>query len=254
MGNPDAGTLYFPMGSKISSGIAGLDSILRGGFPEGRVLLVLGEPGTGKTILCSQYLHHGASKEMDNVVFIGINEPKDRFFSEMKELGMDFAQLEQAGRFSYVDATEVRRIPDQARVGRIPVGGRELGVVNLIDTIQEAVEKVKPKRVVVDSISDLIFRFPQVDERRPVILDLVEALQTSGATTLMTSELLSTGDERALQPEEYLSEGVILLRTLRKGVRTIQVLKMRGSEVDTSPRPYTIKSGGLEVYATEEVY
>lgn len=218
------------------------------------MLLVLGEPGTGKTILCSQYLHHGAVKEAEPVVFVGINEPKDRYLSEMKELGMDFAQMEQAGLFSYVDATEVRRIPDQARVGRIPVGGRELGVVNLIDTIQEAIEKTKPKRIVVDSISDLIFRFPEVEERRPVILDLVEALQSSGATTLLTSELQSTGDERSLQPEEYLSEGVILLRTLRKGVRTIQVLKMRGSEVDTSPRPYAIKANGIEVYATEEVY
>ena len=71
---------------------------------------------------------------------------------------------------------------------------------------------------------------------------------------MLTSELLSTGDERALQPEEYLAEGVILLRTLRKGVRAIQVPKMRGSEVDTAQRPYTIKGSGIEVYSTEEVY
>jgi KaiC/GvpD/RAD55 family RecA-like ATPase len=241
------------MGSKISSGITGLDSILRGGFPEGRAILVLGEPGTGKTILCAQYLFQGA-KGTDKAVIIGMNEPKERYMSEMLELGMDFAQLEKSGNFAYVDATEVRRIPEQARVGRIPVGGRELGVVNLIDIIQETIEKMSPKRIVVDSISDLIFRFPLIEDRRPVILDLVEVIQSSGATTLMTSELLSTGDERSLQPEEYLSEGVVLLRTLRKGVRTIQVLKMRGSEVDTSPRPYAIKGNGIEIYATEEVY
>jgi circadian clock protein KaiC len=240
--------------SKISSGIAGLDSILKGGLPEGRVVLVLGEPGAGKTILCSQFLYHGASKGTEKAVFVGMNEPKARFITEMAEFGMDFAKLESAGSFSYVDATEIRRIPEQARVGRIPVGGKELGLVNLIDMIQEAVEKTRPKRIVVDSISDLIFRFPLVEERRPVVLDMVETLQSSGATTLLTSELLSTGDERALQPEEYLAEGVILLRTLRKGVRVIQVPKMRGSEVDTAQRPYTIKGSGIEVYATEEVY
>ncbi len=227
--------------------------MLKGGFPEGRAILVLGEPGTGKTILCAQYLYQGV-KGGDRAVLVGMNEPKERFMSEMLDLGMDFAQLEKAGGFSYVDATEVRRIPDQARVGRIQVGGRELGVVNLIDMIQESIEKVKPKRIVLDSISDLIFRFPLIEDRRPVILDLVEAIQSSGATTLMTSELLSTGDERSLQPEEYLSEGVLLLRTLRKGGRAIQVLKMRGSDVDTSPRPYSIKGNGLEIYATEEVY
>ena len=70
----------------------------------------------------------------------------------------------------------------------------------------------------------------------------------------MTSELVSTGESRTLQPEEYLAEGVILMRTLRKGSRAIQALKMRGSKVDTSPRPYVIKETGIEVYSTEEVY
>jgi circadian clock protein KaiC len=227
--------------------------MLRGGFPEGRIVLVLGEPGTGKTILCSQFLHSGAQSDQFGV-FIGMNEPKSRFMVEMLGLGMDFAALEKNGKFSYVDATDVRRIPDQAKVGRIPVGGRELGVVNLIDSIQEAIEKFSPKRIVVDSMSDLVFRFPKLGERRPVILDLVEALQSTGATAIITSELQSTGEGRRLQPEEYLAEGVILMRTLPKGVRTIQVLKMRGSDVDTHQRPYIIKGNGLEVYATEEAY
>lgn len=242
------------MTSKVSSGISGLDSILKGGLPEGRVVLVLGEPGAGKTILSSQFLYHGATAAKERTLFVGMNEPKARFMAEMGEFGMDFAKLESEGTFSYVDATEIRRIPEQARVGRIPVGGKELGLVNLIDMIQEGVEKTKPKRIAVDSISDLIFRFPLIEDRRPVVLDLVETLQSSGATTLLTSELLSTGDERSLQPEEYLAEGVVLLRTLRKGVRAIQVPKMRGSEVDTAQRPYTIRGSGIEVYATEEVY
>ncbi|MDA4129092.1 MAG: hypothetical protein OK422_06540 [Thaumarchaeota archaeon] len=239
---------------KLGSGIQGLDVLLEGGFNAGRVVLVLGEPGTGKTILCSQFLHYGVTQKDEKGVFIGINESKSRFLSEMLELGMDFAKLEKDGKFAYVDATEVRRIPEQARVGRIPVGGRELGIVNLMDLIQEAIEKVSPKRVVVDSISDLIFRFPRIEERRPVVLDIVEALEATGATSLLTSELLSTGESRTLQPEEYLAEGVIILRQLRKGIRGIQILKMRGSKIDTRPRPYAIRDKGIEVYATEELY
>ncbi|HKT22416.1 MAG TPA: ATPase domain-containing protein, partial [Nitrososphaerales archaeon] len=98
------------------------------------------------------------------------------------------------------------------------------------------------------------FRFPKVEERRPVILDLVEALQETGATCIITSEVTSTGPDRALQPEEYLAEGVIQLRTLPKGTRSIQVLKMLGSKLDTKPRPYVISESGIDVLATEEIY
>jgi len=228
--------------------------MLDGGFNPGRVILVLGEPGSGKTILCSQYLYSGALHDNEKGVFIGLNEPKSRFMSEMRALGMDFEKLEKEGKFAYIDATEVKRIPEQAKVGRIPVGGRELGLVNLMDIIQEGIEKVSPRRVVVDSVSDLIFRYPKVEDRRPVVLEIVEALESTSATCLLTSELLSTGDDRELQPEEYLAEGVLLLRTLRKGTRSVQILKMRGSKIDTTPRPYVIREHGIEVYATEEIY
>ena len=228
--------------------------MLAGGFPEGKVILVLGEPGTGKTILCSQFLYWGATERSENGVYIGINEPKNRVIAEMHDLGMDFAPLEKSGKFGYVDATEVRRIPEQARVGRIPVGGRELGLANLIDLMQEAIEKIHPKRIVLDSVSDLIFRFPKIEERRPAVLDIVEALQSTGATCLLTSELLTTGESRRLQPEEYLAEGVIMLRIVKKGVRTIQITKMRGAKIDAAQRPFVIRDNGLEVLAREEVY
>jgi KaiC/GvpD/RAD55 family RecA-like ATPase len=242
------------MGARVPSGLTGLDKLLEGGFPPGKVVLVLGEPGTGKSILASQYLMWGLANGHENGVFIGMNESKDRYVSEMKGLGMDFEPFEKENKFGFVDATDIRRIPDQARVGRIPVGGRELGLVNLVDTIQEAAEKFAPKRIAIDSISDLVFRFPEVEQRRPVILDLVEALQSTGSTCVMTSEVTSTGTERTLQPEEYLAEGVIQLKTLQKGGRSIQVLKMRGSKIDIKPRPYVISEKGIEVLATEEIY
>ena len=241
-------------GPRLQTGVPGFDKLVDGGYVRGRIVLVLGEPGTGKTILCSQFLHWGATQRGEKGVFIGMNEPKQRFMEEMRSLGMDFGQLEKDGTFNYVDASDVKHIPEQAKVGRIPVGGRELGLVNLIETIQETVEKVKPNRVVVDSISDLVFRYPRLEERRPVILDIVETLTSTGATCLVTSELLSTGQDRTLQPEEYLAEGVVLLKMLQKGVRTVQVLKMRGSRMDTKPRPYVIRDSGVEVMSTEEVY
>src|SRR5207247_1192068 len=83
--------------------------------------------GQGEAISITQYLHWGATERNENGVFIGMNEPKSRLVTEMRDLGMDLASLEKKRQFGYVDATEVRRIPEQARVGRIPVGGKELG-------------------------------------------------------------------------------------------------------------------------------
>ncbi len=171
---------------RLQSGIVGLDNMLGGGFPEGKVVLILGEPGTGKTILCSQYLHWGAMEKDEKGIFFGMNESKSRLMMEMQSLGMNFANLEGQGKFAYVDATEVRRIPEQARVGRIPVGGRELGLANLLDMMQEGIDKLSPKRIVVDSISDLVFRFPKVEDRRSAVLDIVESLQSTGATCLLS--------------------------------------------------------------------
>ncbi len=228
--------------------------MLDGGFNRGQVILVLGEPGAGKTILCSQFLHFGAAKSGQKSMFIGMNEPKSRFMKEMRSLGMDFAELESEGKFRYIDATGVRKIPEQAKVGRIAVGGRELGLVNLLATIQDELAKFEPDRIAVDSMFDLVFRFPTVEERRPVVLDLIESLQETSATSLLTSELLSTRTGRPLQLEEYLAEGVLLMRALRKGMRIIQIQKMRGSRMDIHPRPYEISDKGIEVLATELVY
>jgi KaiC/GvpD/RAD55 family RecA-like ATPase len=80
-----------------------------------------------------------------------MNEVRHRFFNEMRTIGMDFDSLEKSEMFSYIDATGLRRIPHEAKVGRIPVGGKELELVNLIDIIQEAIEKSSPKRIVINT-------------------------------------------------------------------------------------------------------
>ncbi len=237
----------------VTTGITGLDKILGGGFPQGRVIVVIGGPGCGKSILSSQFLYNGITKSNENAVYISLDESKEHYMTEMLSFGWDFDSLEKEGKFNFVDANNVKQIPQDAQIGRLQVGGKELGLVNLIDMINSAVEKTKARRIVLDSISGLIFRFPKIEERRLAILDIIDGLSATGATCIVTSELISSGESRELQAEEYIAHGVITLQTLRSGDRAIQVRKMRGAKVDTHPRPYMIKDNGFEVYATENI-
>src|SRR6266699_727797 len=87
------------LGSRVKTGIPGLDALLDSGFPSGKVLLILGEPGTGKTILCSQFPDWGASPWDATGVHVGMNDTKPCFLPEMTPLGMDFHSLEKDHRF-----------------------------------------------------------------------------------------------------------------------------------------------------------
>jgi KaiC/GvpD/RAD55 family RecA-like ATPase len=99
-----------------------------------------------------------------------------------------------------------------------------------------------------------LFRFPEAWEKRKAILDIMEALSGIEATCLITSEAISIGEERQVQPEEYLSQGAILLKTLETGDRAVRILKMRGTEVDSVPRPYKIGQTGIEVYSDQSIF
>jgi KaiC/GvpD/RAD55 family RecA-like ATPase len=251
---------------RVETGIPGLDNMLRGGFPEGRMVLVMGGPGTGKTIFCSQFLHYGSAKQDEKTVYISLDENKPHFLKEMFTFGWDFQKLEQERKFTFIDASGIRRIPEKAKTDKSDVGGKELARATLIDniftifdgtrstSIERFIGDLGAQRVVLDSISGLLFRFPKSWEKRQAILDIMEALENIGATCLITSEALSIGEERQVQPEEYLCHGAIVLQTLGTGDRAVRILKMRSTEVDSAPRPYRIGEAGIEVHSGKSIY
>jgi KaiC/GvpD/RAD55 family RecA-like ATPase len=253
---------------KIETGIPGLDNMLKGGFPEGRMILVTGGPGTGKTIFCAQFLHYGADTKGEKTMYISMDETKFHFVEELLTFGWDFKKLEQEEKFTFVDASDVRRIPEQAfenrQASKMPVSGKELARARLIDEIFKTYEggsnlakffgDIGAQRIVLDTISGLTFRFSKSWEKRQAILDVMEALSKIPATCLIVSEAMSIGTQRQVQPEEYLSHGVIQLQTLGTGERAVRILKMRGTEVDSIPRPYRIGKTGIEVYSAQSIF
>ena len=243
------------MSKRIATGIDGLDELVGGGFPGGRVILVIGGPGAGKTIMCSQFLYNGIYKNQENGVFVSLDESKDHFYAEMQKFGWDFRNAEEEKKFAFVNATRMSRVAmlkeelykEESRSLR----GKQLSVDRLIEDLQAKIQQVNAKRVAVDTLAALVFRFPDPIERRTAIVDLIESLADLGVTSLVTTELGYLGLERNALEEEFLVHGVIMMQTLFSGgttTRAIQVEKMREAKVNPSLVPYSIDQNGIEIF------
>ena len=241
------------------TGVGGLDELLGGGIPTGRVVIILGEPGAGKTTLCTMFLANGFTKFDEHGVFISLEESREQLFREMSRYGIDLARAEKDGQFAFVDASPIRHIPNLIKAGSITIGKKEFSLVSLLDSIKRSVSAVNAKRLVVDPLSYLMFQYNDQAELRGAMLDLVEGLYETKTTVLLASELSRTGSVtmRNIQMEEYVAHGTIIMQSVPVGkslVRSIQVQKMRESDIDRQPRPYKIGKTGIEVYSKESIF
>jgi len=248
------------MSRKTATGISGLDELVGGGFPEGRVILIIGGPGTGKTILCSQFLHQGIYENQENGVFVSLDESKDNFYSEMQQFGWDFPKAEKEDKFAFVDATRISRLAmlkERIYKEKNSLRSKQLSIDRLIGELQVKVQQVEAKRVAVDTLAALIYRFPDPTERRTVVVDLIDSLKDLGTTSLVTTELQYLGLERNALEEEFLVHGVIVMQTLFSGgtpIRAMQIEKMREAKVNPSLSPYSINQNGVVVFPNARVF
>jgi KaiC/GvpD/RAD55 family RecA-like ATPase len=245
---------------RVSSGVKGLDEILGGGFPKSRTILVVGSPGSGKTILALQFLRAGAVNG-ERSIYVTFDERPEQVKENMSAFNWD---LEVEGKIMFVDATPFRRmkaIQSTEHEGRANLLAQdampEITLRALVETVRRLAEEEDVTRLVVDPITSLSVRYQSPVRRRRAMLMLFDALSSTGATCLVTSELRTSMLTRRFQLEEYLSQGVVLMRTgIHEGnvVRAVQVEKMRGIAHDTQLRPYTISQNGIEVFAKDKVF
>jgi len=238
----------------VETGVQGLDELLNGGIPEGRVILVIGGPGSGKTILASQFLYNGIYNHYENGIFVSLDEEKNHYYSEMQNFGWDFRKAEEEEKFVFIDATKMSRIAllrEKLMVESKSLRGKQLQVDKLIEEIQAKIDQISGKRVVLDTLATLFHRFPDPVERRVAVVDLIESLSELRITTIITTELGRLTLDREVSVEEYLAHGVILMQTLFSGgatSRAIQIVKMRGTKINPNLVPYTIDRTGVEIF------
>jgi KaiC/GvpD/RAD55 family RecA-like ATPase len=247
---------------KVSTGIKGLDEILEGGLPKGRTILVVGSPGSGKTTFAMQFLVGGV-KAGELGLYVTLDEKPERVKADLSSFNWDLDSLEHDGKITFIDATQLRRPGHRVYPSRLEAENQvalvlpELTLGMLARTIRRVAAEEGIQRIAIDPITSLVLRYPDEPKRRRAILLFFDALESTGCSCLVTSELRTSMLDRRFQVEEYLSHGVILLHTMiHEGnvIRAIQVEKMRGISHDAQLRPYQIAQTGIDVFPKDRVF
>jgi circadian clock protein KaiC len=225
---------------KSPTGIQGLDEITNGGIPKSRATLLLGNTGCGKTILAMEFAVNGINMFDEPAVFMAFEEKKDELVMNVKSLGYDLETL-IANNKIYIEQVLI----DQDEM-------RETGMYDLeglFVRLEQAMYKVKAKRVVLDSLDTLFSGF---DSKilRSEFLRLLTWLKKKEVTAIITSEI---GDPflTRMGIEEYIADCVIVLDnrvTNQIATRRLRIVKYRGSFHGNNEYPFTIDEKGISVY------
>src|SRR5437588_12798589 len=109
----------------------------------------------------------------------------------MLDFGWDFADLENNKKLIFLEASPIRYLPAEIKVGKLTVGRKEFSMATLIEMIKTSVREIGAKRIVVDPVTTLVFQYEGVAAQRNAWVDVMEALAGTGATCLTTTELRS---------------------------------------------------------------
>jgi circadian clock protein KaiC len=221
------------------SGIAGLDSILVGGFERSNLYLVEGTPGSGKTTLALQFLVAGAA-EGETCLYITLSEAESELRRSAASHGWALDGI------SILESTPLESDPEQQQ-GLLHPSEVELG--HTVKLIIEAVDRTKPDRVVIDALTELRLLAEDPFDYRRQILTLKRYFAQQDCTVLALDDLTETVPGLHLHSVVH---GVVGLeqRRMEFGVlrRRLSVLKLRGVDFRSGYHDYVIRTGGLEVF------
>jgi len=226
---------------RAATGIAGLDVILHDGLPKNRLYLVEGDPGVGKTTLALQFLLHGVANG-ESALYITMSETQ----AEIRAIGDSHGwSLEKLAMFELSALEQQARLESQNTVFR----PSDIELTETTRAILAYVDKVKPQRVVFDSLSELRLLAQNPLRYRREVLNFKQYFSGKQTTVLLLDDRTSEPGDMQLQS---LAHGVISLQQLPPEFggdrRRLRVMKLRGAEFQSGYHDYLIRHGGLEVF------
>lgn len=218
----------------MTSGVAGLDSLLNGGLEEGTACLIVGPTGTGKTSVATLYAFQAARRGKPVALFC-FDERPETFLARSEGLGMGLRQLVEDGLI---------RIK--------PVSTAELSPGEFSQLVRDAVETDGAKVVLLDSLTGYFHSMPQEEALLAQMHDLLAFLSNSGVLSILIVSqhgLIGQGIQGPLDVS-YMADTVILLRHFEAGGavrKAISVIKKRSGPHETTIRELTLAPGGITV-------
>lgn len=237
---------------RVSTGIDGLDTLLSGGYPKGSVVLVSGSPGTGKTIVCFQYIHTGILKG-EKCLYLTSDEPVQNLVNEAAKFGFNFQNAMDAGqlKFLYLD-------PDNNDVHKemeeeIKNGSYDRIIVDSLSPLSETPlwmvnngNEIVPSA---NSMSTISYPIESIQATRLHLRRLMSILKETPSTVLVTSEIPE--GSRSLSRDsisEFIADGIILLdldTTMDR--RKLTIRKMRKTRHTLKPQEIEITESGIKL-------
>ena len=264
---------------RVKTGIPGFDDLIQGGIPKGFNVLLVGQPGAGKTIFGLQYLVNGA-KQGENGIYVSLDSANEIVKAQGEMFGWDVDGLEKEGKLSFL---------------KIPLDKPK---INLFDILEEEVKAAKAERLVFDSLADFAINidqfviplsysmFPTIkSEEEQALMQSdktyrYEVMPTLGQdpqgrmfykgnserritylvmnklSKLGTTNIVITDEQKGSEHltvdgvSDYVADGVIELNTLNTGNQTsriIKVSKLRNSKIDLDFKYMEISEKGIVI-------
>ena len=227
--------------NKADLGVSGLDDITVGGLTRGRLFLLEGSPGTGKTTIATQFLMAGVEAS-ERTLYITLSETEDELRAGALSHGWS---LEGVNVFELVPPESL--LDEEQQQSLLYSSDLELGETTR--RIFEAFEKIKPQRVVLDSLSEIRLLAQSSLRYRRQILALKHYFSRSGATVLMLDDLSSEANDRTMHS---IAHGVFRLEELSPEYggerRRLRVVKYRGQRYRGGYHDFVIETGGVRVF------